>query len=396
MNASSPTWDSRQGPLASMKSHKWMFVVIGVMFVTEMLNAGNQYPMFQGKVEREIDEKAYEAELLSSYPLFKKLGQPGAKAGIPAEEIDTQLKKAASSIALKAWPAVAADGKMLLPQVLIQEGGIIGGLDNMFLANALSASEQEQSHMEAYAVFWRILIDQHPQRAFALMAKRATTESVTTIDVLHVTASIGQSPGNRRLSALPSKADWEALHQSKNPCYRFLALEFFDSVPQSPDDLLWLYRECLFGACGYMEGRALEAINRNEDYREAVAKLLEAYVAANPLLADGTMLDDGTIPRLRDHFYDRIRNSKEFVTRIRDYIAKNGEKMPTAVSPTGKTSTQPVNRGDPAGASHKKPQATVDTVRPAPAGTSQWWLVTVGAVIAAVGLLWLLLKKRPK
>ena len=373
-----------------MKVHKRIFFALGVMLITKILNADNRFPLFQGEVKMEINQKVFESELLSSYPLLKKLSQPGANAIIPAEEIETQLRRAASFIAPQVWPVVAADGKMALPQVLIQENGIVGGLDSLFRVEALSASVKEQSPLVAYALLWGALLDQHPQRAFALMAERATAETVSTIDVLHLTASIDQSPGSRRLNVSPNKADWEALHQSKNPCYRFLALEFFDSVPQSPDDLLWLYRECLFGACGYMEGRALQAIHRNEDYREAVAKLLEEYVASNPTP------NDGTIPRIRDHYYDRIRNSKEFVTRIREYIAKNGEKMPTAFSPTEPDSTQPANTGNAADRSPKKPQTIADAVRPAPAETSRLWIVTVGAVIAAVGLLWLLLKKRKR
>jgi len=373
-----------------MKSHKCFFVALGVTFITGMLNAGNRYPVFQGEVAREINKNAHYDELFSSNPLLQKLAQPGAKAVIPADELEMQLKKASSLIAQKAWPVVAADGKMALPQVLIQEDGTIGGLDSFFRIESLSASEQEQIHMAAYALFWRILLTQHPQRAFELMAERAAVETVSTIDVLHVTASIDQSPGSHRLSAFPDKADWEALHRSRNPCYRFLALEFFDSVPQSPDDLLWLYRECLFGACGYMEGRALQAIHRNEDYREAVAKLLEAYVASNP------MPDDGTIPRLRDNYYDRIRNSNEFIQRIRDYIAKNGEKTPAAVPPNRQESTPPANTGNPADRSPKTPQTTAGTVKPAPARTSPVWWVSACAVLAAVGLLWLLLKKRKR
>lgn len=362
-----------------------------MMLFTRIVSAESQYPVFQKQKVKIEDKEAYDKRLLSNYPFFDEViqFQLAEKGGtLPSSKIEAQLNKSASLIPPRVWSVVAADGKMDLPGVLISEYGIEGGLDNLFRVSVLSASEQEQTHLEAYALFWGVLLDQHPQRAFALMAESAAADAVSTIDVLRITASIGLSPGSHRLSASPNKSDWEALHRSRNPCYRFLALEFFDSVPQSPDELLVRYRECLFGACGYMEGRALQAINRNEDYREAVAKLLEAYVASHPTL------DDGTIPQLRDNYRDRIRNSTEFIQRIRDYIAKNGEKMPTSASPTVPNSTPSANTGNPVDTNPKKQQASADTTRPAPAGTSLVWLVVVIAVIAAVGLLWLLLKKR--
>lgn len=362
------------------------------MLSTRISSAESRYPVFQEQPVKIGDNEAYLKRLSSNYPFFEEAiqFQLAEKGGsLPLNQIEAQLKKSASLISPKVWPVVIADGKMGLPQVLITENGIDGGLDCFFRIEVLSASEQEQIDMGAYAMFWTLLRDQYPQRAFALMAESAEAEKVSTIDVLRVTASIGLSPGSHRLSASTDKSDWEAMHRSRNPCYRFLALEFFDSVPQSPDELLVRYRECLFGACGYMEGRALEAINRNEDYREKVAKLLEDYVASNPTP------DDGTIPSTRDLYRDRVRHSTEFAKRIRDYIAKNGEKMPTMLPPNPQESTPPANPGNPVNTNPKKQQVTADTAkRPAPAGTSTVWLVIVVAVIAAGGLVWLVLKKR--
>lgn len=186
----------------------------------------------------------------------------------------------------------------------------------------------------AYAFLWTTLLDQHPQRAFEIMVEKAKSPAVASLDVLTVTASIGSFPGGRALNAAPSKADWAALIQSANPCYRFLGLEYFDAVPQSPDELLSLYRQCLFGACSYMEDRALTAINRHEDYREAVAKLLEEYAASNPVM------DGGTMSKIRDLYRDRVKASAEIVKRIREHIAKHGEKPPPAITPDSQAASK--------------------------------------------------------
>jgi uncharacterized membrane protein len=136
-----------------------------------------------------------------------------------------------------------------------------------------------------------------------------------------------------------------------------------------------------------MEARALTAINRHKDYREAVAKLLEEYAASNPVM------DDGTTSKIRDLYRDRVKASAEVVQRIREHIAKHGEKPLTndsadQAAPNSMSSLPVVQPPAP----KKAPEAKPSTASEEPASTS--WLVWGVLVVAAIGLLWLLLKGR--
>lgn len=370
-----------------MKLRSGLFLILFGLALP-LARGGPQYPVFTGEVMSPDSSPNFDQQLLEAYPLLQQIAKPGNNAIVPSSQIESQLRKAATLVNARTWPVVRADGKMPLPQVLISEAGINGGLVNSFRVDALSA-QQDQAHLMAYAFLWTTLLDQHPQRSFEIMAEKARSSAVTSLDVLTVTASIGSFPGGRALSAAPSKTDWAALIQSANPCYRFLGLEYFDSVPQTPDELLSLYRQCLFGACSYMEARALTAINRRKDYREAVAKLLEEYAASNPVM------DDGTTSKIRDLYRDRFKASAEIVQRIREHIAKHGEKPLTndsadQAASKSMSSLPVVQPPAPKKAREEKP-ASPPSEEPT---SSTPWSIIVVLIVVALGLLWLLVKNR--
>ena len=158
-------------------------------------------------------------------------------------------------------------------------------------------------------------------------------------------------------------------------------------MEQSPAELLALYRECLFGACSYLEVRALEAITRNKDFREEVAKLLEEYIASNPPANDGTM------PGLRNNFPNLIEGATRVIATIR-----NTDKPAAPSSPQSDpfAQTTPTPKPPPVvqpPAPKKAPEAKTVTPSEEPTSPTPWSIIVV-LIVAALGLLWLLLKNR--
>jgi hypothetical protein len=304
-----------------------------ISFEVPSASGGQKYPMFSGRVGY-FEGAHFDQQVWDAYPLILKAVRSDPISHLSLAQIEEQLLKAASQVPLRSWTVVAPAGRMPLPQVLISESGINGGLDNSFRVGAL-ASEQHQAHMRAYALFTNLLLNDYPQRAFKIFAQQSESSVVTTLDVLTISALIGPFPGGRHLKASPSKADWETLSRSANPCYRFLALEYFDQFPQTPAELLVLYRKCLFEGCSYREGRALTAIIQLKDHREPVAQLLEEYVASNPLM------NDGTNSLIRDRFPNRIEASLRIIQLIREDRGKDSNlPLPdrTGSDPTGSDS----------------------------------------------------------
>jgi hypothetical protein len=94
---------------------------------------------------------------------------------------------------------------------------------------------------------------------------------------------IGEKLGNK-----PDKKFWQMMREGRNPCYRLIALWKFDSVDQSPEEMLDLYRECLFKSCTFLEIRAMHRIYTENDRRPEVIALLKKYLDTKPLTNDGT------------------------------------------------------------------------------------------------------------
>ena len=148
-----------------------------------------------------------------------------------------------------------------------------------------------------------------------------------------------------------------------------------------------MYRECLFGACSYLEVRALEAITRNKDFREDVAKLLEEYIASNP------PANDGTLPSLRNNFPNLIEGATRVIATIR-----NTDKPAAPSSPQSDPFAQPTPTPKPPPvvqppAPKKAPEAKTVTPSEEPTSPTPWSIIVV-LIVAAIGLLWLLVKKR--
>jgi hypothetical protein len=280
---------------------------------------------------------------------------------------------------------VTAVGRMPLPDVLPHtHGAFSGGFDAEPLLEQVSLNGEDGGRMLAYVL---LLEKMGGLALFGHISGAAKKNTVDIIDVLRLQGLISSPPGGKLLPP-PTLQQWAELHQSANPVYRFIALEKFDSVEQSPEDLLALYRECLFGACSYLEVRALEAITRNKDFREEVAKLLEEYIASNP------PANDGTLPGLRNNFPNLIEGAKRVIATIR-----NTEKPAAPSSPQSDpfAQTTPAPKPPPVvqPPTPKAPEAKPTTSTPSEEPTSSTpWSIIVVLIVAAVGLLWLLLKGR--
>lgn len=233
------------------------------------------------------------------------------------------LTTAEKAVPQQTWQTDQPQDRMMLPSVIAGNGrGLICGFDTWYAIPLLATDGESFKSMSHYAWLWQSFIDTKPQAAFELMATRANSVEITTIDILRLQGALSYWPGGK-LQAPLSKDAWQKLHSAANPVYRLIALEKFDSVEQSPAELLALYRECLFGACSYLEVRALEAITRNKDFREEVARLLEEYIASNPLT------NDGTLPSLRNNFPNLVEGANRVIATIR-----NTEKQATTTSPS--------------------------------------------------------------
>jgi hypothetical protein len=299
------------------------------------------------------------------------------------------LTRAEKIVPQRIWQMDQPQGRMMLPSVLAGNGhGLICGFDTWYAISLLATDSESFKSMSRYAWLWQRFIDTKPQVAFELMATRAHNVEITTIDILRLQGALSYWPGGK-LQAPLSKDAWQKLYRATNPVYRLIALEKFDSVEQSPAELLALYRECLFGACSYLEVRALEAITRNKDFREEVAKLLEEYIASNPLANDGTM------PGLRNNFPNLIEGAKRVIAAIRNTEEPTAPTLPQVdpfeqSTPTPKP--PPVVQPPPP---KKTPSTTPTTTTPSVELTSSTpWSVIVILIVPATVLLWLVLKRR--
>ncbi|MEQ1933520.1 MAG: hypothetical protein ABL962_06540, partial [Fimbriimonadaceae bacterium] len=200
------------------------------------------------------------------------------------------------------------------PEAWMESSGIVAYLDSDI---------KQQVELESYISAWGILVGQAPDKAFEIMAGDAARTGVETIDILRFRASRGAWPGSR-LPEPPAKNLWAALHGSGNPCYRLIALEYFDSVNQTPDELLSLYEECLLKGCSYLEVRALEAISANEDRRQAVVRLLRQYASTR------NIVNDGTLHLTRSHFEGQTpqQAAVKLADSIQSKIDADGERPP--------------------------------------------------------------------
>lgn len=216
-----------------------------------------------------------------------------------------------SAVPTRQWPLTQVANRLPLPAVFAGTGSYVPSIDRCWSLHVLAKDRKSAAAILRYAVFWSFVFETDPELAFSWLQKKSTDSEVSTTDIIELQGTLDYWQGGK-LKAPLSKQTWQELHKSTNPLNRFIALEKFDSVEQSPAELLALYRECLFGACSYLEVRALEGITRNKDFREDVARLLEEYIASNP------PADDGSLPKLRNNFPDLVEGAKRVITLIRN------------------------------------------------------------------------------
>lgn len=278
------------------------------------------------------------------------------------------------------WSMDAPVGRMQLPKVIANNGdGFMSGMDSGWEVGLLAENEASAVSMISYAWLWELAFAVNPQHAFELLASRSNVSSVTTADILDLQVALGYWPGSI-LETAPSKEVWKRLHESPNPVYRLIALEKFDSVPQSPSDLLALYRECLFGACSYLEVRALEAITKKHDFRPEVLALLEEYVASNPVK------DDGTLPKLRNNFPNVAQGAMAVIATIRDQTQTEATPKRSDADPFARSAnpTQAKKSNAP------KPATPDAPYEPTSQRTLVWLLMVIVGMVVAV---WVFLRK---
>lgn len=192
----------------------------------------------------------------------------------------------------KIWDKAGAIGRMDMPKITIQQDFWFCGTWLPFYFPDDSIDTNIKYSLYRYS--WRLAMRGLPQQTFSLMAADAARADVKTSDLLRLSAALGyqvtKQNGGVDMVGSPFKADWQALYNSSNPCYRIIAFEYYDKVGLTPQELLSVYEAALFHSCSYVEMRILAGIKMNHDYRLEVKQLLQQYLAGNPLLNDGTQL----------------------------------------------------------------------------------------------------------
>jgi hypothetical protein len=182
-------------------------------------------------------------------------------------------------------------GKLSPPKVLIggDEGwnpasDNEGALDRLFRGNSDQRKAGERAIM-----LEGVFIHLAPEKALKSMVPRLGSAKPTLKDAMNLHAACYYRQPGTPLSKQVPKELWLQFYNSPNPCYKILALEKYDSTTQSPEELLKLYRECLFHTFGYLQVRALEGIYRSKDFRPEVRALIEEFQKSSPVENDGTL-----------------------------------------------------------------------------------------------------------
>jgi hypothetical protein len=374
--------------------HQYLFFVRVCVIVTLASfssRAADSYPKFETPANHVsgVDLEAVIVEPVFAV-LIQRLGprleQRNLMTADDVSNIIEILEGLENNIPARHWPIAAPNDRMPLPKVIANNGhGLNCGLDDFYGIPLLAEDKSSLIALGQYAWCWQLLWESRPSAAFELLSRDSTNRVPTSTDVVRLYAALGYWPGSKLQGAV-SKDAWTQLHRSSNAVNRLIALEKFDSVEQSPAELLALYRECLFGACSYLEVRALEAITRNKDFREEVAKLLEEYVASNP------PPNDGTLPGLRNNFPNLVEGAKRVIAAIHNTDQPSVPSSPQ-VDPFAQNTATPK---PPPVVRHQPPTQTPEPKAPPkseePASTTR--LVWGALTLSATALLWLLLKKR--
>jgi len=335
------------------------------------------YPQFVGESVR-VNQSAVEAELKKFVEKCNaktggKITRDGNLEGLLLDEIQQRE----SSIPDKEWKLVYATNKRALPELITAP---IPWEEENSLFEYLSKDQSKIASMVVYDYILNGYLSAFPDAATKWLLRRGDSPKVQTIDLINFKASLKSSRGEGGEKRQGSYELWQKLYKSINPCCRLIALERFDSVPQTPENLLLLYRECLFNSATFLEIRVLEAIYRNHDYRPEVCTILEEYLKSGPLPDDQTRSI-----YMRPIFKDRLSAAKEIINAIKKESDGNVPPIKNTAdskSPTRETKGGSNPQND---AANLQGESLLDRLQ-----LPLWGVV----LTAALSLLWLVLKKR--
>jgi hypothetical protein len=282
---------------------------------------------------------------------------------------------------------VPIPNRLVAPSVL--NGGDAGwapGLDSeSTLTRLFPTNAYQKESAEKVILGLAILLKDSPDEAFRWMAPRTISSVPSVGDVVKVLALTERQPGAPLTQSI-SKERWTQFYNSSNPCYKIVALEKYDSTAQSPEELLKLYRECLFETFGYLQVRALEGIYRSKDYRPEVRDLLKEFLASSPVE------DDGTLPAFPANFSNPVEGARWLLAEMEK--ARAGAQAPS-VTPVA--SKPPVPKA-PKAKEEQKPAGNVSG-EPKELASVPWNsnILIIWNVVATAGvivLLVLVLKRR--
>ena len=227
-----------------------------------------------------------------------------------ASKLTGLVQKYEALVQDKPLEVATVPGKLSPPKVLI--GGDAGwnpASDAEGTLKRLFPGDPDQHKIgERAAMLESLLIRFAPEEAFKRMVPRLGSTKPTLKDAMHLLAACDRQSGTLLSKQIPKEL-WLQFYNSPNPCYKILALEKYDSTTQSPEELLKLYRECLFHTFGYLQVRALEGIHRSKDNRPEVVALLREYLKSSPTE------NDGTLPTYPEGFGNPIRAAEYLMLR---------------------------------------------------------------------------------
>jgi hypothetical protein len=233
---------------------------------------------------------------------------------------------------------------------------------------------------------WQLFLLYAPETALAVMKDQGRAAGATNQDIVRLVGAMSREPG-QNLPERISKTLWSDFYNHTNPCYKILALDKYDSTEQSPAELLSLYRECLMDSFGYLQVRALEGIYRSKDFRPEVAALLKEYLNSNPAV------DDGTLPAFPASIGNPVDGAKMILAKISKVGSAVNATPSKSLPPTASSTVIPPPSVQ-STALKKAPEAKPTSTPSEEPTSSTPWSIIVVLIVAAIGLLWLVLKKR--
>lgn len=266
-----------------------------------------------------------------------------------ARKLTSLVEKYESSIRDRPLETVSIPGMLIPPNVLLFGPGgwepasdVFSTAENLFPGN----DQQQKKIGEWTMMLGRLLIHFAPEEAFKRMVPRLSDPAPTVLDAVRLISATDRQPGAQLTKPIPKEL-WLQFYNSPNPCYKILALEKYDSTTQSPEELLKLYRECLFHTFGYLQLRSLDGIFRNKDFRPDVQALIVEFLKTSPVRDDGTLptfppgfrnpIDaaegilstiENSVPELKGTLLQKTRPLPEVEEKLRKLWQRDASQMP--------------------------------------------------------------------